>query len=62
MKIERYHVRDTFAFFRHCAEERFEHPWLILSETCANCGAAVLLLANRQVKAERLLPPRCKAG
>jgi hypothetical protein len=38
MKIERYHVRDTFAFFRHCAEERFEHPWLIVSETCANCG------------------------
>ena len=23
------------AFFRHCAEERFEPSWLILSETCA---------------------------
>jgi hypothetical protein len=31
-------TRDTFAFSRHCHEQRFDHLWMTLSHTCANCG------------------------
>ena len=31
-------TRNTFAFFRHCARERFDHPWQIMSQTCDRCG------------------------
>jgi hypothetical protein len=31
-------TRDTFPFSRHCHEQRFDHLWMTLSHTCANCG------------------------
>jgi hypothetical protein len=31
-------IHGTFAFFEHCARERFEHPWRIMSQTCDRCG------------------------
>jgi hypothetical protein len=31
-------TRDTFAFFRHCHDQRWAHFWMITSETCARCG------------------------
>jgi hypothetical protein len=30
--------RGTFKFFKHCRDERFEHPVRPLSQTCDRCG------------------------
>ena len=30
--------RRTFTFFEHCADQRFDDPWRIVSQTCDRCG------------------------
>ena len=30
--------RSPFAFFKHCARTRFDHPWRPLTQTCDRCG------------------------
>jgi hypothetical protein len=30
--------RAPHDFFKHCHDARFDHPWRIISQTCANCG------------------------